>query len=111
MLTTIALTLVLSCKRPPHPEPVVHVPHPPVVTACEGADRVTRNLNGVELRRMHNACVVASCEGADWVLRDASGEELQRTWSAWRCMPRPRPEPRPQPPPQNDVLKFGLSSR
>jgi hypothetical protein len=112
MLTTIALTLVLSCKRPmPVPEPVVHVPHPPVITACEGPDRVTRNLNGVELRRASFACTVVSCEGGDFVRRDTSGAEVDRSDSAFRCMPRPRPEPRPQPQPQNDVLRFGLSVR
>jgi hypothetical protein len=81
MLTTIALTLVLSCKRPPMPdELVVRRPLPVLITACEGPDRVTRNLNGVEVRRATFACA-------------------------------PRPEPRLQPTPQPDVLKFGLSVR
>ena len=135
MMTSIALALVLSCaKRPPMPPPEEMVSRPAVITACEGPDRVTRNLNGTELRRSTNACTVAACEGADFVRRtldgvtvqrasfsascmtvrcegwdlvrrDSSGLEFERTVS--RCMPRPQPRPTPQ----VDVLKFGLSVR
>jgi hypothetical protein len=55
MLTALALSMVLSCKRPPHP-----LPEPEVVqtvsSACEGNDRVERNVNGFEVRRFTDAC-------------------------------------------------------
>ena len=135
MLTTIALTLVLSCKRPSPPiDELVVAPPPPVSSSCEGPDRVERNVYGYEVRRFANACTIARCEGADYVRRtldgvttqrfsfsaacvivrceggdqvrrDTSGRELDRTFAAFRCMPRPHPLP------QQDALKFGLSAR
>jgi hypothetical protein len=108
MMTSIALALVLSCKRPnPMPPVDEFVSRPAIITACEGADRVTRNLNGVELNRSINSCTVVRCEGWDLVRRDHSGVEFERRVS--RCMPRP--DPRPQPKPEQQVLKFGLSAR
>lgn len=107
MLTTLALTLVLTCKRPPHPEPVVHTP-PPTYSACEGADRVVRDLAGHEVRRHLNACTYVRCEGSDYVRRTLDGAVTELHRAAWRCASRP--QPRPQPPPQ-DVLRFGLSAR
>ncbi len=104
-MTSIALALVLSCKSVPHPDQ--YVSRPAVITACEGPDRVTRNLNGVELRRSTNACTIARCEGGDFVRRTLDGVAVER--HSFRCMPRP--EPRPQPQQQQDVLKFGLSVR
>lgn len=134
-MTSIALALVLSCKRPnPMPPVDEYVSRPAVITACEGPDRVTRNLNGVEVSRATNSCTVARCEGADYVRRTLDGVAVQRStfspscmtvrcegWdlvrrdsngteferSVSRCVPRPAPRPQPQ----QDVLKFGLSSR
>lgn len=129
MLTSFALAAALACMpyRPPPPPPPVHF-----TTRCEGADRVTRDVEGEELRRAVNACTtlqcegpdqvrrsfdgqllarhvnactVARCEGRDFVVRRADGYEVAR--QAWRCGPAPRPTPsRP-----NDPLRFGLSAR
>ena len=132
MLTTLAAALVLSCA--PYYRP------PPVTTACEGSDQVTRNHDGLEIARapnacttvrceggdrvrrtydgyqvsrLTNACAIARCEGWDFVVRTSDGQTLTRVSSAQRCMPPPTYEPtwnRP-PPPQNDPLRYGLSYR
>ncbi len=129
MVTSIALALALSC-RPYHPPP----PRPPqeVVTRCEGSDRVSRDVEGFEVRRHRNACTSVQCEGPDQVRRTFEGLQVSRQLNActlarcegrdlvvrsheglvvsrqaWRCGPAPRPVPaRPSEP-----LRFGLSAR
>lgn len=106
---------------------------PPVTTACEGADQVTRNHDGIELRRAQNACTTVRCEGGDRVRRTYEGVQVWRTANActiarcegWdyvvrtsdgaqlsrlsmRCAPPPRIEPVSPP---IDVLRYGLSYR
>jgi hypothetical protein len=128
MLTTLVAAAVLACA----PASPYRVPaHPPVSTACEGADRVTRDDEGLELGRVQNACTTVRCEGADRVRRTFEGVAIWRTSNActiarcegrdyvvrtteglqvsrWsmRCMP-----PEPQRPQQSDVLRYGLSYR
>lgn len=130
MVTALTVALLLSCKPAPSFPPM---PPPPVTSACEGADRVTRNHDGLEVARqpmacttvrcegtdrvrrtwdglqvsrVSNACVVARCEGWDWVVRTVDGEPVTRL--SRRCGP---PAPRPTPPPEVDVLRYGLSYR
>lgn len=136
MFTTLAAALILSCK-PAYPRPP---PSPPVTTACEGSDQVTRNHDGLEISRAVNvctvvrceggdrvrrtydgsqvsravnACTIARCEGWDFVVRTTDGQTLRRVTEAQRCLPPSFYTPvvvRP-PPPQNDALRFGLSYR
>ena len=135
MLTSLAMTLVLSCAKLPYPVPHVE-PVRPVSLACEGPDRVERDMNGSELRRFSNSCTVARCEGSDFVRRtlegvttqrvqlspscmvtrcegfdqvrrDTNGRELERVQLAFRCTPRPQPTTTPAESP----LRFGLSMR
>lgn len=129
MLTSFALAAALACmpSRPPPPPPPVHF-----TTRCEGTDRVTRDVEGEELRRAVNACTTLQCEGPDQVRRSFDGQLLARHVNActvarcegrdfvvrrydglevsrqgWRCGPAPRPTPaRP-----SDPLRFGLSAR
>ena len=85
MISTLAMTLVLSCAKPsrPYPHPL---PVPQVTSSCEGADRVVRTLDGAELQRFTNQCTVARCEGADFVRRTFDGYAVQRlAWSP-SCM-------------------------
>jgi hypothetical protein len=111
MLTSLAMTLVLSCAKPSHPphhdeyfEPVVRV-----TSSCEGPDRVERDINGNELRRFTNSCTIARCEGSDFVRRTLEGVTTERVQMAFRCAPHPRPQPTVTPSPS--PLKFGLSMR
>lgn len=95
MVTALTVAVLLSCKpAPSFPQP------PPVTSACEGADRVTRNHDGLELSRQQLACTVARCEGRDWVVRSTDGVAVTRV--PMRCAP---------PTPRVDVLRFGLSYR
>jgi len=131
-----AAALVLACMpyRPPPPPP-------PVATiACEGADQVHRNRDGLELRRVINACTTLTCEGGDRVRRTYEGLQVSRQLDACavtrcegselvtraddgrvmrrrfdipRCGPVATPivvRPRPHPT-QTDTLRFGLSAR
>lgn len=91
MVTTLALLTVLTCRMPAPP------PVNPVVTRCEGADRVTR-VHGEERRREVNACTVVRCEGSDVVRRTYAGMEIDR--DARRCGST---EPL--------TLRYGLSAR
>lgn len=133
MLATVA-ALLLSCKMV-HPQPPP--PPSPVTVRCEGADRVTRNhdrlevhravnactqvrcegadrvrrtFDGAALLREVNACTVARCEGADWVVRTHDGETVARASFVRRCLPQ-EPVVVVRPPPQPDVARFGLSYR
>jgi hypothetical protein len=128
MVTALALTALLACAPAQYRMPP---PPPPVATACEGADRVMRNDEGLEVGRVQNACTtvrceggdrvrrtyegvavwrtanactIARCEGRDYVVRTTEGMQVSR-WSM-RCMP-----PEPQRPQQSDVLRYGLSYR
>jgi hypothetical protein len=130
MVTTLALAILVSCK--PYTPPTNPVP-PPVTSACEGADRVQRNHDGLEVSRQPNACTTVRCEGADRVRRTWEGLQVSRTSNActiarcvgtdWvvtthdgvplsrlamRCAP---PMPQRPPEPQSDVLRYGLSYR
>ena len=136
MLTSIALTLVLSCARPARHHEIEVRPVVALSSSCEGPDRVERDLDGSEVRRFPNACTVARCEGSDFVRRtlegvttqrvvfspscmvtrceggdqvrrDSNGRELERVSMAFRCTPRPAPTATPTQSP----LKFGLSMR
>ena len=133
MFTTLAAALILSCK------PTYYSP-PPVTTACEGSDQVTRNHDGLEVSRAVNACTVVRCEGADrvrrtsagyqlsravnactvarcegwdFVVRTTDGQTLTRVSEARRCIPPSyyTPVVVSPPPPQNDALRYGLSYR
>ena len=134
MLTTLAAALVLSCAPYTH-----RPPPPPVTTACEGSDQVTRNHDGLEVSRaanacttvrceggdrvrrtydgyqvarVSNACTIARCEGWDFVVRTSDGQPLSRVSSARRCIPPTAyPTYYTPPPPQNDPLRYGLSYR
>ena len=133
MFTTLAAALILSCK-PAYDSP------PPVTTACEGSDQVTRNHAGLEISRAVNVCTVVRCEGADrvrrtydgyqlsraanactisrcegwdFVVRTTDGQTLTRVSEARRCIPPSyyTPVVVNPPPPQNDALRYGLSYR
>lgn len=133
MFTSLLVAAALTCKpyMPPQPPPsqwmteacegsdrvtrnhdgyeVRRVPGVCVaVTRCEGADRVRRNQWGAEVSRQVNACTVASCESGDKVVRTYGGVELSRVYGACVFIPRPVPVPRPV---QPDVMRFGLSYR
>lgn len=130
MFTTLAAALILSCR----------IPSPPVTTACEGSDQVTRNHDGYEisraanacttvrcegadrvrrtyegyqLSRAVNACTVARCEGWDFVVRTTDGQTLKRVSEAPRCIPPSSftPVVVNPPAPQNDALRYGLTYR
>ena len=126
MFTTLAAALILSCR----------FPSPPVTTACEGSDQVTRNHDGFEISRTANACTTVRCEGADRVRRTSEGYQLSRAVNACtvaRCegwdfvvrttdgqpLKRVSEAPRCIPPgdgtkvvrPQNDALRYGLTYR
>jgi hypothetical protein len=59
MLTSIALTLVLSCAKPATSDEVYVRPPIVVSNRCEGRDRVERDVNGNQIRRFVNACTRA----------------------------------------------------
>lgn len=135
MFTTLAAAVILSCKPAYHPT----MPPPPTTVACEGADQVRRNHDGLEVSRVMNACTtvrcegsdsvrrtyegaqvsravnactIARCEGWDFVVRTRAGDTVSRVSSAQRCMPYTVPiVVRPPPPPQSDVIRYGLSYR
>ncbi len=73
MLSTLVIAAVLSCRT---------VSPPPTTVACEGADRVSRNHDGLEVRRERNACTTTRCEGADEVRRTSSGLQVKRVVNA-----------------------------
>lgn len=126
MLTALLVAATLTCKPMPFPPAP-----PPVTTACEGADRVQRNHDGIEIDRAVNACTTVRCEGTDQVRRTYSGAQVSRRVNActvarcegsdfvvrtyagqrvsvqpWRCAPPP-----PRVAPANDPLRFGLTYR
>jgi hypothetical protein len=131
MLATAA-ALVLACM-PYRPSP----PPPPVATiTCEGADQVHRSHDGLELRRVANACTTLRCEGSDrvrrtydglqvsrqldacaitrcegvsLVTRTSDGRVLRRQSDARRCAPVLAPIV--SRPPTPDTLRFGLTAR
>lgn len=74
MFAPFVVAAVLACKPMPVP--------PPTVAACEGADRVSRNHDGIEVRREVNGCTVATCEGADQVRRTYAGMQVSRATNA-----------------------------
>jgi hypothetical protein len=127
MVTALLLALTTSCAAPPTVAPRFH---PPAVrVACEGADQVRRNHDGIEVGRVVDGCTRVSCEGADRVRRTFDGRLVSRQVNA--CI-RTRCEGfdtvrraydgselsriwqgcgRPQPTSAVDVPRYGLSYR
>ncbi|MGV3619738.1 MAG: hypothetical protein ACO1OB_02915 [Archangium sp.] len=74
MFAPLVVAAVLACRPMPVP--------PPTTASCEGADRVSRNHDGLEVRRDVNACTVVRCEGADQVRRTLEGAQVSRSTNA-----------------------------
>lgn len=126
MVSTFIVAAVLSCRMVSPP-----IVPPPTTIACEGADRVSRNHDGLEVRREVNACTTTRCEGADQVRRTYAGLQVKRVTNACtvvrcesgdqvrrtldgvlisRAMSACRPPASDTKPPQT-AITFGLTAR
>jgi hypothetical protein len=78
MVTALVLMLSTSCARAPMPPPRM----PTDTVACEGADQVRRNHDGLEVGRLPGACTRVACEGGDQVRRTFDGVQVSRRVNA-----------------------------